>query len=156
VDDDAAVLGRVGDCRERCADVRAEVREVGEVAVGEPVLLARAPPPRFDVRSAVLGILGPEERRVHDLDRDVARRVAEPLLVEAEVDDAPDPVRDERGPAGGAQRVDVVGADDRAAPRCASVLGRQPAQVADVEASVPLEHTPGHRLLRTSTSVRAT
>ncbi len=74
-----------------------------------------------------------------DLDRSLAGRVLLELGREPQVDDAPDPVLDERLPACLGQPADAVGAHDRAHPRLAAVLGRMPAEVAHVEAPLPLQ-----------------
>ena len=74
-----------------------------------------------------------------NLDRRLRRRVFGQLLVRAQVDDCPDAVIDERLPAFFCQLADAVGANDRVESSLAAVLGRVPAEVADVEAAVPGE-----------------
>jgi hypothetical protein len=80
---------------------------------------------------------------VDDGDRQLEGRVALELVVPAEVDDRADAVVDERLPAGRREVSYAVRADDGAEPSLASVLGRMPAQVADVEAAVPGEDALG-------------
>jgi hypothetical protein len=76
---------------------------------------------------------------VHDIQVDVARRVVVELLAPAKVDDAGDPVLGERTPAVVGEPPDVVGADQPAEQRLAAVLEPDAAEVADVEAALPLE-----------------
>jgi len=69
------------------------------------------------------------------------------LVGAAQIDDRADAVVEQRLPAGRREMAEVVGADDRAVPRLAAVLGRQAAEIADVHAAVP-----GERPQRSSTS----
>jgi len=78
-----------------------------------------------------------DQRHVDDLDRGVARRVEVELLPEAKVDHGAHAVLDDRRPARLAQPARVLGADERAAPRLASILGGQAAELADVDEAVP-------------------
>ena len=80
-----------------------------------------------------------EHRDVHDLDVDVARLVLGELLRPAQVDDARHAVLGERAPALVGQPADVVGADDTPRRVSPPVLGRQAAEVADVQAALPRE-----------------
>ena len=80
-----------------------------------------------------------EHRDVHDVDVDVARLVLCELLGEAQVDDPLHAVLGERAPAVVGQPANVVGANDAAEPRTSAVLGRETAEVADVQAALPGE-----------------
>ena len=81
-----------------------------------------------------------------DFDRNVARRVLLEFRGEAQVDDPPDPVLHERLPTGLRQPADAVGAYKRTGTRLAAVLDRVPAEVAHVEAPLPLQ--PSFHALR--------
>jgi hypothetical protein len=80
---------------------------------------------------------------VDDVDVDVARLVLGELLGPAEVDDPRHPVVRERVPARVRELAHVVGAHDAAGHRLAAALERQSAEVAHVEAAVPLEFGHG-------------
>src|SRR5205823_8434761 len=71
------------------------------------------------------------ERRVHDLDRQLRRRIVAKLVVSAQVDRGADAVLDGGAPAGIRQLPDAVGADDPAVARLAAVARRVAAEVAD-------------------------
>src|SRR5207244_10202195 len=80
-----------------------------------------------------------EHRDVHDLDVDVARLVLGQLLGPAEVDDALDAVTAKRPPPVVGEAADVVRTDDSPLADAAAVLGRQAAEVTNVQAAVPDE-----------------
>jgi hypothetical protein len=84
-------------------------------------------------------VLLTEDRDVHDVDLDVARLVLCELFRPTQVDDARNAVFSERVPAGVGERANVVRTDDGARACTSPVLGRQPAEVADVEAALPGE-----------------
>src|SRR5512133_749704 len=115
-EDQVDVLGRRGDIgRRRCCSL---------VLLGDllPLRLARL-----------------HERHVHDVYRQLGRRVLLALVVAAEVDHRADPVVDERAPPRLAELSDAVGSHDRAEAGLAPVRRRQPAKLADVETAVPGE-----------------
>ncbi len=92
----------------------------------------------------------PELRVVGDpVERDVDRlHAVRPgssarLVLLAQVDDRSHAVVAERSPAVGAEAVDRLGADQRAAARHAAVDRRQAAEVAGVDAAVPVEVAVG-------------
>jgi len=82
---------------------------------------------------------GAEDRDVHHVDVDVARLIVGELLGEAQVDDALHAVIGERAPAFVGQPANVVGANDTAEPRTSTVLGRETAEVTNVDAALPDE-----------------
>ena len=126
---------RLRDRAHRAAEVGVELLEDVEVRPFEVLGGSE----RGRVRLEQLAVRGsePHEGNVHDLDRQVALIVLGDLLGEAQVDDARDAVALERLQI--AQPPDVVGADDDAEARLAAVLGRDAAEVAHVEAALPLQ-----------------
>lgn len=87
-----------------------------------------------------LAVLGAVERYVDGRDAGRAwRGVGTALVVVAQVDDRPNAVLGERRPSRGGQPVERVTTDDGAPTRHAAVRRGQAAEVAHVEAAVPVE-----------------
>ena len=103
-------------------------------------VLVAAAPDALDIHLVLFRL----ERHVDDLDRHVERRIALQFVVPAEVDDRADAVVHERAPAGRCEVPHAVGADDGAEPCRPAVLGAVPAQLANVEAALPVEDALGH------------
>ena len=137
VDEHAAGL-RVGDRREHARAALREALEVRGVVERRGELRAMHP-------------VVPEAGVVDGVERQVDR--AEPvralgrggrqLVVVAQVDDRAHTVVPERRPAGRAEPVEAVGTHDGAAARHAAVGRREVAEVASVEAAVPVEMAAG-------------
>ena len=136
VDDDSP-LARVRHGCERCGDLGPkplQTLEVDQSLLGDVVRsVTRNGCDLVPVRGAGLG----EERNVNEHDGKFDGRVGGELAVLAQIDDPSDPVVDQCAPASRRERAHAVCADHGAVARLAAVLGRVPAQVADVQASVP-------------------
>ena len=92
----------------------------------------------LDLKPALLVVVV-EHGDVDDLDVEVARRVVGDLELLAEIDDAGDPRCEQRLPSLAGEVSERVGPDHRTERRLAPVLGRQPAEIADIDATVPDE-----------------
>src|SRR5205823_5124804 len=106
--------------------------ELGEALLEELEIGDARAPDAVDLRSRQRVDAGPEfcprfgqHRHVHDVERQVTRRIRLELAVAAKVDHRAYPVGDERGPAVVRQTPNAVSADDDAEPRLATRLERQ-------------------------------
>jgi hypothetical protein len=145
VDEDTAGRG-LGDRGDRAREVGPEALQNLEVCTGRRR-------PRVDRRPRLLVVLV-DERDVNDVDRNLAGRIGRELSREPEVDDRPDPVRDESVPSLVAELADAVRPDDGAERGATRVPHRMPAEIADVDAPVPVEPALRHPLIFTTGSRR--
>ena len=141
MDKDAAI-GSGGDGRHGCGDSLAVGVEMLEVHDAPALGVIRNPLEQLAICVVPLVVVA-EQRQVEHFDPELQLRVIGPLVDPAQVDDALHAVGEQLLSALVRERADVVGAHDGAVPRLCSVLGRQAAEIADVDAAVPVQEPCG-------------
>src|SRR5262249_43822702 len=129
-EDEHTAVRRAGDRRHRGRHVRAVGLQHSQIAVPGGADIVRGRHPALRDLDLLVHRYVLEEGDVDDLDRHLFGLVPLDLRLEPEIDDAPDPVVDERAPAVLGQTADAVGSHDGTRTSLAAVLDRMAAEVA--------------------------